>query len=487
MDPAKLALPNRLTILRNWRSTGTESPTQGGDHLSSGSAFGRQWAEREFGRRYAGEIADITSKYAKYNGWRKPEVITPDTFSQINFNEADYVRAAWEDLTVRAEAVYKALPDEKKDAFYQLVLHPTKASGIVAQMNIAAGRNLLFARQGRASTNAEASRVRDLFRQDEATSNYYNHKLAGGKWNHMMDQTHLGQYTWQPPRVDMMPAVCELLVADSDDYAVAIEGDVSAWPDHFGDAILPVFESLNPRTSYVDVFAQGSQPFKVNVTTENPWIVITKAATPNSDLRYLVSIDWDKAPVGESKGFIIVSGKLDPIRISVPAIRASDTQRAQAKECFAAQNGILAFAASKAQRRTQSGGVRWEVIPDYGRGAEAMSVFPALTPSFIAPAEGPALEYDLYLARGGDYTVTLVMGPVMDFMPDRGVRIAVGIDNREPQMLDLFADRTAGTFLGATWLEAAKDNVRYLSATVKSLESGRHVLSVGMIDPAVVV
>ena len=33
------------------------------------------------------------------------------------------------------------LPPEQRDAFYQLVLHPAKASAMVAEMNIAAGRN----------------------------------------------------------------------------------------------------------------------------------------------------------------------------------------------------------------------------------------------------------------------------------------------------------------------------------------------------------
>lgn len=131
--------------------------------------------------------------------------------------------------------------------------------------------------------------------------------------------------------------------------------------------------------------------------------------------------------------------------------------------------------------------MRWETIPDYGCGADAMSVFPVLTPSVFPPDTGPALEYDLYLAQDADYTVTLVMGPVMDFVPDRGVRIGVGFDNAEPQILDIFADRAAGTFLGATWLRASKDNVRYLSGTFKDLKSGQHVLRISMIDPAVVV
>jgi hypothetical protein len=40
-----------------------------------------RWAQREFGPQHAAEIADIVAKYAKYNAWRKPEVLRSDTYS----------------------------------------------------------------------------------------------------------------------------------------------------------------------------------------------------------------------------------------------------------------------------------------------------------------------------------------------------------------------------------------------------------------------
>jgi hypothetical protein len=50
-----------------------------------------------------------------------------------------------------------------------------------------------------------------LFRQDTALSDYYNHKLAGGKWDHMMDQTHIGYSGWQQPESNSMPRVVEVM------------------------------------------------------------------------------------------------------------------------------------------------------------------------------------------------------------------------------------------------------------------------------------
>jgi len=170
----------------------------------------RRWAEREFGSKHATDIADIVAKYAKYNSRRKPELLEPGTFSIENYNEADRTMAEWRDITPRAETIYAQLPAGSRDAYYQLVLHPTKASAIVNELYIAVAKNRSYAKQGDGRANEFAQRARDLFKQDAEMSAYYNQKLAGGKWNHMMDQTHIGYTGWQQPPRDVMPKVEEL-------------------------------------------------------------------------------------------------------------------------------------------------------------------------------------------------------------------------------------------------------------------------------------
>ncbi len=167
----------------------------------------RRWAEREFGTQYAADIADIVAKYAKYNGRRKPELLEPGTFSLENYGEADRVLAEWQDITQRAEQIYATLSKEARDAFYQLVLYPTKASAVVNELYIAVAKNRAYAKQNDPRANEFARRARELFAEDQAMSDYYNHTLAGGKWKHMMDQTRIGYTGWQQPDQNMMPKV----------------------------------------------------------------------------------------------------------------------------------------------------------------------------------------------------------------------------------------------------------------------------------------
>ncbi len=168
------------------------------------------WATREFGPGHAGDIAEIVAAYAKYNGRRKPELLSPDTFSLQNYNEAARVEKEWQTIADKAEAIYATLPGSSRDAFYELVLFPVKASATVTELYIAAARNRFYAQAGDGRANTWAARAKELFKMDADLAGYYNHKLAGGKWNHMMDQTHISYATWQQPDKDVMPAVVEI-------------------------------------------------------------------------------------------------------------------------------------------------------------------------------------------------------------------------------------------------------------------------------------
>src|SRR5207302_2865851 len=172
--------------------------------------FTRLWVARQFGTQFAPDIADVLSKYTKYNGRRKPELLDPGTFSLVDYREADAVFADFQAAVAKAEEIYSKLPENQRDAFFELVLYPTKASAIVTELYITAARNQLHASQGRASANESAAAARALFQADADLSAHYNHTLAHGKWDHMMDQTHLGYTFRNQPPVNAMPKVTEI-------------------------------------------------------------------------------------------------------------------------------------------------------------------------------------------------------------------------------------------------------------------------------------
>ena len=110
----------------------------------------------------------------------------------MNYGEFEKVVADYESLAAKAEKISEQLPMESRDAFYELVLFPTKASAGLNAMYLAAAKNALYAKQGRASANDFAMKTRALFAAQTNLMNYFNTKFAGGKWDHFMDQTYVG-------------------------------------------------------------------------------------------------------------------------------------------------------------------------------------------------------------------------------------------------------------------------------------------------------
>lgn len=457
--------------------------------------FTRTWAKREFGSRYADSIANIVSKYAKYNGWRKPELLEPTTFSLVNYQEAERVLAGWQAIAAEAEQINTQLSPEFRDAFYQLVLYPTQASATVAEMYIAAGRNRLYAAQGRVSANAQAERVRELFQRDKELTEAY-HRLGGGRWNHMMSQTRIGYTSWNEPRNNIMPKIAEVTPAESASMGIAVEGSQSAWPGESNTAVLPAFDSLNRQSRWFEVFKRGSENFAFSVSADQPWIRFSAASgTVEQDQRIWVSVDWDKMPVGEYPAVITVSRTGgERVQIHLNAVR-SDKYTRQTVAAFGGLTGPITMAAERATKIVDAGDVRWEKIPDYGRGLSGMTIFPVTAKSVTPPENAPRMEYPVLIARAGEIHVDLVTGPTLNVQPDRGVRIAVSFDEQPPQIIDAFqgqsyADPSRRGDLSAPairdWYAWVKDNARTLRSTHQIPDPGVHTLKVWMVDPGVV-
>ena len=126
------------------------------------------WAKPKFGEKYAKDIADILTKYTRYNSCRKPELLSPNTYSLINYREAETIVSEYKQLAEKARKIYNSLPAEYRDAFYQLVLHPVEACSNLIDLYVTVGKNHLYEKQDRIATNSLAEKAKALFKKDEA-------------------------------------------------------------------------------------------------------------------------------------------------------------------------------------------------------------------------------------------------------------------------------------------------------------------------------
>ena len=446
------------------------------------SEFTRLWAKREFGPEYAQQIADIISKYTKYNGRRKPELLDPTTFSLMDYQEADRVLADWKSITSEAEKIYANLPEDRRDAFYELALYPTKASALVAEIYITAGRNRMYAVQGRASTNELAARVRELFQADAALSKEYNHVLAHGKWDHMMDQTHLGYTFWNQPPVNAMPAVQEVQVPEKADMGIAVEGSAMPWLREFHESALPEFDVFNQQRRYIDIFKRGTIPFQFTAKPSAPWVIVSPAnGTVDQDQRVWVSIDWSNAPMGETEGSLTITGpEGNPATVKLKVLNPSEPAPASVNG-FVEADGYVSIEAEHYTKKVDAGNVRWEKIDDLGRTLSSMTVFPVTASSATPPRNSPRLEYQMYLFHPGQVEVEAILAPTLNFMPGRGLRFALSFDDQPPQVIDALAHNSVND-----WAQSVEDSVRKVRSTHVVSGAGYHTLKFWMVDPGAV-
>lgn len=163
------------------------------------------------------ELARLMETYLQYNTRSTAELLTNRTY--------DLASGEWE----RAMLQYKALEADAlrlrdklfgtdfhperdahqqgaQSAFSQLVLYPIQSMANLYEMYYAQAMNLKLAGAKDIRANEYADQVERCFARDEELTRFY-HSINGGKWNHLMDQTHIGYTIWQQPDRQVCPLV----------------------------------------------------------------------------------------------------------------------------------------------------------------------------------------------------------------------------------------------------------------------------------------
>ena len=444
--------------------------------------YTRCWAEQQFGAERANDIARILTQYTRYNSRRKPELLAPDTYSLVNYHEAGTIVDDYNKVADEAELIYNALPAEFRDAYYQLVLHTVKACANLNELYVTVGKNRLYARQGRVETNDLAARAKQLFDRDAEYSRTYNRILAGGKWNHMMDQTHIGYTTWQQPKENIMPRVEEISIPDIAEMGVSIEGSEDWWPQAQNEPVLPEFDVYQQQTVTIEVFNRGKTPFDYHAEAGVPWLLVAPAqGKVEKGCSLSVSVDWQQAPHGTRQAPITITGPGSSRVIVRAVINNPLSPKRDEVQGFVEGNGCVSMEAEHFSRAVEAGSIRWQRIPDLGRTLSGMTPFPITGQSQVPGGNSPRLEYRMHLFSNGMVKVQVYLSPTLDFRKTQGLRYAISFDDELPQIIPIWADRS-----NQAWELSVSDNIKVAVTEHRLDRPGAHVLKFWMVDPGVI-
>jgi Glycosyl hydrolase family 115/Gylcosyl hydrolase family 115 C-terminal domain len=461
--------------------------------------FLSEWAQREFGPAQAREIASVMDEYYRLGSARKPEhlqwylpgeLARPSDLTQIDYGDEMQARLdAYGSLLSRTDRLYESMPQRSKDAFYELVVYPVRASALANRRYFFTEKCAFYLEQGRTSAVVWARRATDADAQLKSETAFFNERLAGGKWRHMM-QMEMGKGEWMSMRSTppvLPPALAEMKWKEKAGLGVAIEGRRAPLREDESEAALPALSAYTGDTRFIDVFNTGRSYAPWTARARQRWIKLSRTSGDLvDDARIFVSVDWAHAPKGESvQGAIEISAAGETRTVLVPVFNPQ-RPRPESLSGFVEAGGVVAMEAEHFTGKVDRGQAGWQIIPGLGRSGDSVAVFPTDAPSVEAvdlAQKAPVLEYRFNLFKPARLAVTSYLLPTLPLVGGRGLRYAVGIDDEAPQVVTVDAGLPVPS---KQWSQNVLNQTTTGTITLDVKTAGAHVLKIYMVDAGVV-
>jgi hypothetical protein len=477
LKPMELPMSYFLNLAYDFDTWGTEGINRTREYV-------KQWTGQQFGNASDKDtlegIAEVLSGYTRLSGICKPEVLTSTTYSNINYNEAQRMLDKAIDIENAARKYYRLMPEEYRDSYYQLVYYPAVATANINKMQIYAGLNQRYHNLGSVLANKFATYVEEAIEADEEMQRYYNETMSGGKWRGIMSSVHIGYVSWNADGW-RYPQVCYVTPHKGASMIVDVEGTEEGYSS--GTADLPLFTNLLKERYSITISNGGDTAFDYTAETSADWIKIDHyKGSIRTGKKISVSVDWQKL-LKSSMGDITIKGAGQTVKVRVTA-EVTDTESFP-HMTFVGKNNVISIEAEHTFNSVAKSGVRWKVIENYGRTLSALKMYP--TTAFFEKAEAaPYLEYMVYLAKSGEYTLTVYTAPSNNLFNDGRLRYGVSFDAMPPVIADsLPPDYISGDCNNEPWCTGVLNNI-HISTTKHILKKGLHILRFHGVDAGLV-
>ena len=359
----------------------------------------------------------------------------------------------------RGNRVYESLPEQEKEAFFQLCLMKLHAAFLTNGMYYYADRSALCVRERK--NRAAELYVKECRAYDDARRQmliYYNKKMCGGKWDQILTPED-----FPPPRTAMYPA-CVPPVREGKEKLL-----VDCWNGE--DEV--VFSRNCDK--WIQIAAGGEKPLSYQIAVP-AWLEISEhSGTVETEKRILLRIRGEEKDQAGKTGEIQIFCEETGQKISIPV----SVTEAVLEEIAVDDGGMVSMKASDAwelqeKRAGRPGKAKgWKEIPRLGRGGSLVEAEKTDT------EEESVLSYPFYLGSesGEDSLLEIHRFPSLNSVGK--IRVCVQLDNEEKYLLESDAeDEWRGN-----WEENVRNNVDRLTVKTGSLTSGRHVLRIFAVDP----
>ena len=435
--------------------------------------FISRWINRNFSGNFGMDAAEIYNLFAQINNVCKPEHLQSDKFSQNAYgNEAKYRIDILKDLSDRAGKIYQFLPEEEKDAFFELFLMKLQASYYINASFYFADRSRFFWEQGgMQAADSYLEKSRQMDRRKQELLYYYNHLMQDGKWEGILTPE-----SFSPPPTVLYPAAKPALVIGAASLGV-IREDNFIFHSHGGiEKIITLFNKGCGEIGY-----KAAVPKWLEVSETEGCVAAEKILT----VRIRESerkICFEQGRTGQ----IIITGE-DGIRYEIEIQAEKETAYPYREHAFYAEaDGYISIPADGYSENVCTKEAAWRKIEYLGRGwGAAMEAFLEAAQDRAIESDAPGisdirqdcyLKYPFFLENSGAFL--LEIHRFLTLNPTGKVRFAVGVDNERPVLIET---DTVDEWKGC-WKDAVMNDGEKLYHMLPWLSSGYHILKIYPVD-----
>jgi len=481
-----------------------------------------KFAEREFGSEHAVEIGSILLEHSHLVGLRRYELVTPTTFSHLNYYEAERVLARWNQLAARAKALYASVDAAARPAFFQLVYHPVVSGALYHAVNIGVATNYRFALERRNSANAVAQQVLSDFELAYDLVEDWDEMLEG-KWALMMSQAVYDAVEepkmWASPSRDIVANLSFVQLRQNMQFSLGnlglrAEGSTSPteqgrWAESVDASmpttnfapLLPPMDRYGPPVRHVDLFMRGNHRVPIRWQLDPvpvPWLSITPTSgtlsrETQSDQRLNVTVDWSRVPPG-FKETVLVGIRSTPApfpyfdQIRVPVVNTLVDPMGSAvsgRRVFPETNGMVSLEGPHfdATSATSADLTHFQAFPFLGSRSESGSI--ALRPFETARASRAGamaawVSYNIWLFAPADkIEATVYINAGLDTDPSLKMEFSLTLDDAPAnftRVLGTYIKNPNAGDIPPEWMDHVADNVWTKRLSLGKASEGAHRL-----------
>lgn len=460
----------------------------------------RRWAAENFGEADADRIATLLweqydlafDRNPEMMAWTKtmpPTSIAHTAFNSLSFGDENARRlASYAALHDEADSIGATMPEDRRDAFYELVGFPIAMADAMNRRQLNLDKTMDYALQHRASANAYAEHVRDAQATIDAGGKAYNDRIASGKWRDMMGMAPHGLTVYQPPLTPTWAGpqdkgcMVQLEGGGIYDATGSTPGQSDFMPEllRVHEPPLPPFQPDLRRSRTIDIFLKSPGTARWTATPSAPWIRVDRAggtlqgAAPEQ--RVTISVDWATAPQG-GKGTVTFDCDDTPAPMAIP-VSIAPSQAAPGVS-FIESDRLVSMYATHADTI----GTGWETLKGLGhtgavlRTSLDMASINAVDQTTVRQA--PSVTFRFSTVTNDDpATLRVTALPFLPVTSRNGMRAAVSVDGGPLKLLDFSAPE-----FSQRWQEHVLSNSATETVDGLRLAPGAHSVTLYALDP----